>query len=423
MSAPGQLNLSLGVASCHGQLLGLGEGRRNPGTLWDYAIVTDGTTRYVVQHARHHTVIAIPLKAGERPQFHNGAGVRFNLQDGCRLEPGERAGPLYDTGKRLDINTGQEHDSPTAVPVGKPRMGESAEELWNALLVASRQGVTVDGRGIHYPVLRIYGEPEDFQLASDGTLQVLNHEVAGVRPANQEEVEAVHSALGEDCIHVVVLSRPGYGSDYKVPRTLRELHSPSGNAFRGAITARKEQPFGEVVADTQRYFQTQVRVHPDMGPPWEGIVTTVYRGGRVLEVRRRPDEPLTIRVRGSQIEIIKLVNAEALHPGDVFLTTSGRHTTPFPKHSASQSKAQATKDEKKLRQWLKENAIQEARSRQDRFNLLKWEHLDPNNWSPSDYDLTNLYLFDDEHGRIASRRVDPCSLAGRAARTQKILRA
>lgn len=96
---------------------------------------------------------------------------------------------------------------------------------------------------------------------------------------------------------------------------------------------------------------------------------------------------------------------KTLLPGDVFLTLSGRKTTPFPKYSRKPSKAQATKDERALRQWLKDNAIAEAETRGDRFNLCGWKALDPKNWSMSDGDCVNLYLFGNEFGDIWDRRV------------------
>ena len=44
------------------QQLGRGEGQRDPGTLYDHHIVTDADgVRYMVLHARHHTVVAVPM--------------------------------------------------------------------------------------------------------------------------------------------------------------------------------------------------------------------------------------------------------------------------------------------------------------------------------------------------------------------------
>jgi hypothetical protein len=91
--------------------------------------------------------------------------------------------------------------------------------------------------------------------------------------------------------------------------------------------------------------------------------------------------------------------------GDRFRTASGRITGPFPKAYKNSGR-----DERALRQWLKDEAIAEAQVRGDRFNLVQWQVLDIRNWSPADGDAVNLYLFDDHEGRIGWRKVDPAQL-------------
>lgn len=97
---------------------------------------------------------------------------------------------------------------------------------------------------------------------------------------------------------------------------------------------------------------------------------------------------------------------KTLEPGDVFVTLSGRHTTPFPKYSLKPSAGQLTKDNKNILAWLKENAIAEAQARNDKFNLLQFEGLNINNWSTADGYSVNLYMFGDEYGELAPFRVD-----------------
>lgn len=55
-------------------------------------------------------------------------------------------------------------------------------------------------------------------------------------------------------------------------------------------------------------------------------------------------------------------------PGDRFLTNTGRETTPYPKYSGATNR-QTINAEKKAQLWLMENAIAEAESRGDDFNL------------------------------------------------------
>lgn len=102
------------------QQLGRGEGQRDPGTLYGQHIVTDADgVRYMVLHARHHSVTAVPLVEGQRPEVSRSGPdvVRFNLNPNDTLEAGERAGPLFDTGKVYDLNALQEKDAPQAPAV------------------------------------------------------------------------------------------------------------------------------------------------------------------------------------------------------------------------------------------------------------------------------------------------------------------
>ena len=112
------------------------------------------------------------------------------------------------------------------------------------------------------------------------------------------------------------------------------------------------------------------------------------------------------RAAGQGTEVGTAPQRNTILPGDVFRTTTGRETTPYPKYSTHPNDAQATKNLIKERQWLKDNAIAEAKARGDEFNLRQWEALNPRNWSPADGAAVRLYLFDDEEGLIAGRRID-----------------
>lgn len=84
--------------------------------------------------------------------------------------------------------------------------------------------------------------------------------------------------------------------------------------------------------------------------------------------------------------------------GDRFLTKSGRITLPFPQTRARNA-------DTKIREWLKDEAITEAKSLRDDFNTTSFKCLDPNNWSQADGDGVNEYLFGDPEGRIGERKV------------------
>ncbi len=123
----------------------------------------------------------------------------------------------------------------------KPRLGETAADLWIAIKSASGGVVCSEAGGrILYPTLRVVGG-DDFQLAGDGALRVVvrGTDGAGVRDATEAEAAEFHRDLDGDQVQVLLLTPPGYGSDYTRQRVLREMHSPSGMSFKSP--ARYEQ--------------------------------------------------------------------------------------------------------------------------------------------------------------------------------------
>lgn len=81
-----------------------------------------------------------------------------------------------------------------------------------------------------------------------------------------------------------------------------------------------------------------------------------------------------------------------LGSGEVRRTSSGRTTTPFPDvRTGTERKTSATV--KRVDEWLRENAIEEAKARGDNYNAKIFEHSDPKNLSQSDKDSFEEYLF------------------------------
>ena len=80
--------------------------------------------------------------------------------------------------------------------------------------------------------------------------------------------------------------------------------------------------------------------------------------------------------------------------GEVYLTSTGRETTPVPKIGAT-SERKTINAVKRVEGWLMQNALDEARSRGDDFNARMFEQnlAKP---SQSDKDSAELYLFDDD---------------------------
>lgn len=92
---------------------------------------------------------------------------------------------------------------------------------------------------------------------------------------------------------------------------------------------------------------------------------------------------------------------EKLVAGDIVLTASGRETTPFPKIDLD-SKGKATNTLKRVDAWLIDNAIKEAESRGDKFNLLQFRNVSLKNLSQADKDSAELYLFEKQPDVVKS---------------------
>ena len=73
----------------------------------------------------------------------------------------------------------------------------------------------------------------------------------------------------------------------------------------------------------------------------------------------------------------------AIKPGDVFLTKSGRTTTPYPK----------AKSDVKINEWDIDNALKEAEARGDRFNVTQFKAMDAKNMSVCDKQSISLYMY------------------------------
>lgn len=85
----------------------------------------------------------------------------------------------------------------------------------------------------------------------------------------------------------------------------------------------------------------------------------------------------------------RAADGKALKHGDVFRTSSGRTTTPFPKQ----------KSQKYISRWLIDNAVAEAEARGDTFNAPAFKATTINKQgglTPADGDSLNMYLFGEQ---------------------------
>ena len=100
-------------------------------------------------------------------------------------------------------------------------------------------------------------------------------------------------------------------------------------------------------------------------------------------------------------------------PGEILNTATGRKTTPFPKWDTSTPR-KAKNSEKKINEWLMDNAIEEARSRGDDFNLRQFEG-NRDNPTVSDRESANEYLFGDQQPQTVKPITKPSSTPEQAA--------
>jgi hypothetical protein len=83
-----------------------------------------------------------------------------------------------------------------------------------------------------------------------------------------------------------------------------------------------------------------------------------------------------------------------LAEGEIVLTITNRKITPFPKIDTS-TKIKSSNTLKRIDNWLIDNAITEAKMRNDKYNLRQFENVNRNNITQSDKDLAHLYLFNE----------------------------
>jgi len=82
-----------------------------------------------------------------------------------------------------------------------------------------------------------------------------------------------------------------------------------------------------------------------------------------------------------------------LEAGEIVYTSTGRETTPFPKIDCT-SNRKTINTTKRIDNWLMQNAIQEAESRGDDFNLRQFM-ANKDRPHQADKDSAEMYLFGD----------------------------
>jgi len=132
----------------------------------------------------------------------------------------------------------------------KPRLAESATELYSKIASATDQGV-VTGRGILYPAVRIPAVGVFWVRSS--TIERVSEDGFTAQSAPPADIHRVLQAIRRDEARVVVRTHWG-GSGrigFNASRDLYDLHSPSGLSFRPlnftlGAHAETRDPFGQL---------------------------------------------------------------------------------------------------------------------------------------------------------------------------------
>lgn len=152
-------------------------------------------------------------------------------------------------------------------PKQKPRLGESAEDVYAAFKKLAAGYVT--DRGIVPVTARNLADGTQYAMSAAGKLEVLTRDGAGTREATDQEAREFHEDLEADRLWIRAMTRPGFGSGYKLQTMIAELHSPSGRSFQKAGAPAdqepvKEEPRAEAgpAADTTAANQEPVKETP-----------------------------------------------------------------------------------------------------------------------------------------------------------------
>lgn len=113
----------------------------------------------------------------------------------------------------------------------KPRLAESGPALWAAVKELNISGVVPPGGGVYYPAIRIVCG-NTFVLDVHHKPQVIPCFGIYTRVPRQSEIEELEDAVEKDQVEVLILTRPGYESEYSHQQTKMILHSPGGNSFK-----------------------------------------------------------------------------------------------------------------------------------------------------------------------------------------------
>ncbi len=128
--------------------------------------------------------------------------------------------------------------APEIAKSSKPRLAETADDLWKIIKAKTDSGVVFGGQ-ILYPVVDTLGSGE-FRISSKGIDKISREGTA--TPATKSEIAELHDAIEKDQVQVHLLTRWGGSGRERGQRVAQVIHSPTGNSFGNSNNASVQQP-------------------------------------------------------------------------------------------------------------------------------------------------------------------------------------
>jgi hypothetical protein len=228
-----------------------------------------------------------------------------------------------------------------------------------------------------------------------GPLEAPGAEPMPIPPVDPSAV--IPPTVGEN-----ILTKP---VEFPVAKVPVEEPVPVEQSAPPALAVPEAKP--ERTPDASR-IQTPAEVHGDVQPPaveGQGQVPTEVGGERVQPPVQEAKGEVPLTGGAPQAPKRGEIGAK-LAPGEVVTTASGRQTTPFPKGSVETNR-KATAWVKRVEAWLHENAVAEAESRGDKFNLGQFKGENPAKLTQATKDSMEEYLFGSEQPPVPEPILKP----------------
>lgn len=158
-------------------------------------------------------------------------------------------------------------------------------------------------------------------------------------------------------------------------------------------------------------------------PMWEAFGRESDHFTRELDRRKapapKPDSPRAKReakakAKAAPAAIVTQLNDDfgnwSVPTGAILKSTTGRALAPAPKWGGSNNRLTKLSIARQ-REWLKAEALAEAEARGDQHMMREFRRLNPKNWTMSDADMVNEYLFGTANGPAGDPVSTPAELA------------